>query len=82
MKEAIEIIDKEIMRLSGMFTIQTQEVIPELNKIKELLITKPQEVKIEPQEEEIKDVELPFKTEIDNKIEIKAKEYLKENKVK
>jgi hypothetical protein len=39
----IEILDNLIGRLNNMFTVQTQEVIPELNKIKELLEQKPQE---------------------------------------
>ena len=39
----IEILDNLISRLNNLFTVQTQEVIPELNKIKELLEQKPQE---------------------------------------
>ena len=39
----IEILENLISRLNNLFTVQTQEVIPELNKIKELLEQKPQE---------------------------------------
>lgn len=39
----IEILDNLISRLNNLFTVQTQEVIPELNKIKELLEQKLQE---------------------------------------
>ena len=39
----IEILDNLISRLNNLFTVQTQEVIPELNKIKELLEQNPQE---------------------------------------
>jgi predicted acyltransferase (DUF342 family) len=39
----IEILDNLISRLNNLFTVQTQEVIPELNKIKELLEQKTQE---------------------------------------
>lgn len=39
----IEILDNLISRLNNLFTVQIQEVIPELNKIKELLEQNPQE---------------------------------------
>lgn len=41
-----EILDSLIYRLNNMFTVQTQEVIPELNKIKELLAQKQQEIPV------------------------------------
>lgn len=42
----IEILDNLISRLNNMFTVQTQEVIPELNKIKELLEQKPKKTPV------------------------------------
>ena len=42
----IEILDNLISRLNNLFTVQTQEVIPELNKIKELLEQKEKPVAI------------------------------------
>lgn len=42
----IEILDNLISRLNNLFTVQTQEVIQELNKIKELLEQKQQETQV------------------------------------
>jgi hypothetical protein len=42
----IEILDNLISRLNNLFTVQTQEVIPELNKIKELFEQKEKPVVI------------------------------------
>lgn len=71
---AIEILENLIIRLNNFFTIQTQEVIPELNKIKELLTTETQEVKIEDKTQE------PPKD--NNEQAEKAMEYLKSIKAK
>lgn len=67
----IEILDNLISRLNNLFTVQTQEVIPELNKIKELLEQKPQEKPVDiVYEKEIEAVEptKPYKEWVDNLI--------------
>jgi hypothetical protein len=86
----IEILDNLIGRLNNMFTVQTQEVIPELNKIKELLEQKPQEKPVviveekeinnEPAQEVNKEPVEEIKEFVsaeDNVVE-RAKEYLKD----
>lgn len=68
----IETIDNLINRLNNMFTVQTQEVIPELNKIKEMLMQAPQ--KETKPKEEVKPQEIKEEVKVEQPIENKQEE--------
>lgn len=79
----IEILENLISRLNNLFTVQTQEVIPELNKIKELLEQKPQEKPVViVAEKDIINEEVKQELIEENNITEKAMEYLKSKWVK